>query len=34
MKRIQGVTQSHWMPPSIECLRPIALAAAMVNTFE
>ncbi len=36
MEHIQGFTRSHWMPPSVECLRHIALAAAMVmvNEFE
>jgi len=33
MEHIQGFTQSHWMPPSGECLRRIAPAAAMVNEF-
>jgi len=31
---IQGFTRSHWMPPSGECLRCIAQAAAMVKEFE
>jgi hypothetical protein len=30
---VQGFTQSHWMPPSVECLHCIAPAAAMVNEF-
>jgi len=34
MEHIQGFTQSHWMPPSGECLRHIAPAAAMVDDFE
>ena len=34
IKHIQGFTRSHWMPPSGECLRRIAPAAAMVNDFE
>ena len=33
IEHIQGVTQSHWMPPSGECLRRIAPAAAMVDGF-
>jgi hypothetical protein len=31
MEHIQGFTRSHWMPPSGECLRRIAPAAAMVD---
>ena len=31
MEHIQGFSRSHWMPPSGECLRPIAQAAAMVD---
>jgi hypothetical protein len=34
MEHIQGFTQSHWMPPSSECLRCIAPTAAMVDDFE
>jgi hypothetical protein len=34
MEHIQGFTRSHWMPPSVNCLRRIAAAAAMVNKFE
>ena len=34
MEHIPGFTQSHWMPPSGECLRRIAPAAAMVDNFE
>ena len=35
MEHIQGFTRSqHWMPLSVECLRRIALAAAMVDKFE
>jgi hypothetical protein len=35
MEHIQGFTRSHWMPPSGECLRHIAPAAAiMVDDFE
>jgi len=33
MKHILGFTGSQWMPPSGECLRCIAPAAAMVNKF-
>ena len=33
MEHIQGFTRSHWMPPLGECLRRIALAAAMVDGF-
>ena len=33
MEHIQGFTRSHWMPPSGECLRRIAPAAAMVDEF-
>jgi len=33
MEHIQGFTRNHWMPPSGECLRRIALAATMVNEF-
>jgi hypothetical protein len=33
MEHIQGFTRSHWMPPSGECLRRIAPAAAMVDVF-
>jgi len=33
IEHIQGFTRSHWMPPSDECLRRIAPAAAMVNGF-
>ncbi len=34
MEHIWGFTWSHWMPPSAECLRRIAPAAAMVDKFE
>ena len=34
IENVQGFTQSHWMPPSGECLRHIAPAAAMVKEFE
>jgi hypothetical protein len=34
MEHIQGFTRSHWMPPSGECLRPIAPAAIVVDEFE
>jgi len=34
MEHIQGFTRSHWMPPSGECLRRIALTATMVKEFE
>ena len=33
MKHILGFTRSQWMLPLGECLRPIALAAAMVDEF-
>jgi hypothetical protein len=33
MDHIPGFTRSHWMPPLGECLRPIALEAAMVDEF-
>jgi hypothetical protein len=33
IEHIQGVTWSHWMPPSGECLRHIAPATAMVDGF-
>ena len=34
MEHIQGFTQSHWMPPLVDCLCRIAPAAAMVDKFE
>jgi hypothetical protein len=34
MEHIQGFTQSHWMPPSVKCLRRIAPGAAMVDKSE
>ena len=34
MEHTQGFTWSHWMPPLVECLCPIAPAAAMVINFE
>jgi hypothetical protein len=34
MEHIQGFTLSHWMPPTGECLRHIAPAAAKVINFE
>jgi hypothetical protein len=34
MEHIQGFTQSHWMPPSVKCLRHIAPVTAMVKNFE
>jgi hypothetical protein len=34
MEHIQGFTGSHWMPPSVKCLRRIALGAALVKKFE
>ena len=34
MEHILGFTLSHWMPPSVKCLRRITLAAAMVKEFE
>jgi hypothetical protein len=33
MKHTRSFTQSHWMPPSGECLRRIAPMAAIVNEF-
>jgi hypothetical protein len=33
VQHIRGFTRSPWMPPSGECLRRIAPAAAMVNEF-
>jgi len=33
LEHVHGFTQSHWMPPSGECLRRISPAAAMVNKF-
>jgi hypothetical protein len=33
MEHISGFTRSHWMPPSGECLRCIAPAAAMANEY-
>jgi hypothetical protein len=34
IEHILGFTRSHWMPPSVECLRRTAPAAAMINKFE
>ncbi len=34
IEHIQSFTRSHWMPPSGECLRRIAPAAATVKEFE
>jgi hypothetical protein len=34
MEHIRGFTRSHWMPPSVECLRCITRAAAMVKEFK
>jgi hypothetical protein len=34
MERIRGFMQSHYMPPSGECPRHTAPAAAMVDNFE
>jgi len=34
MEHIWGFTWSHWMPPSVVCLRRISPAAAMVKKFE
>jgi hypothetical protein len=34
VEHIQGFTRSHWMPPSVECLRRIAPAATMVIDFK
>jgi hypothetical protein len=33
MEHIPGITRSHWMPPSGNCLHRIAPAAAMVDKF-
>jgi hypothetical protein len=33
IEHVQGITQSHWMPPSVDCSHRIAPAAAMVNKF-
>ena len=33
LEHVHGFTRSHRMPPSVECLRRIAPAAAMVNEF-
>jgi hypothetical protein len=33
MDHIWGFTRSHWMQPLGECLRRIALVAAMVDTL-
>jgi hypothetical protein len=33
IEHVQGFTQSHWMPPPVECSHRIAQAAAMVNEF-
>ena len=33
MEHIQGFILSHWMLPSVECLRRIAPTAAMVDRF-
>jgi hypothetical protein len=33
MEHIPGLTRSHWMLPSGDCLSRIAPAAAMVNEF-
>jgi hypothetical protein len=36
MEHIQGFTRSHWMPPSVECLRRITptATAAMIKKLE
>jgi hypothetical protein len=34
MEHIKGFTRSHWMSPSIKCLRRFAPVAAIVNKFE
>ena len=34
MEHIQGITQSHWMPPSGKRLCHIALMTAMVDEFK
>ena len=33
IEHVQGISWSHWMPPSGECLRHIAPAAVMVDEF-
>ncbi len=33
IEHVQVFTQSHWMPPLVECLHHIAQAAAMGNEF-
>ena len=33
MEHVQGFIQSHWMPPSCECMRHIAPVAATVDEF-
>jgi len=33
MEHIPGFTRSHWMLPSVECLRRIAPVATTVNEF-
>jgi hypothetical protein len=34
MERISGFMESHYMPPSGKCPRPIAPAAAMFDNFK
>jgi len=34
MEHFKGFTQSHWMLPSVKCLRRITLMAAMVKEFK
>jgi hypothetical protein len=34
MDHIQGFARSHWMPPSVDCLRHIAPVAVMFDKFE
>ena len=33
VRRVQGFTRSHWMPPLDECLHRIAPATVTVNEF-
>jgi hypothetical protein len=33
MEHIRGFTRSHWMPPSVECLRHIAPTVVMADEF-
>ena len=34
IEHVQGLTRSHWMPPSVKCLRRITPSAAMFKEFE